>query len=297
MSKLTKAESKLHTKACRLLEKDSLTYDEKVFVLDNWQEGAKHINSLGGAFFTPRGLARDLSIYTPSQGTLIDLCAGIGNLAFHAIDRFEQDRNRGHKLIVCVEINPDYVEVGRKIVSEAVWICADVFTFDTADLLSQFEELNGHPFDFAISNPPFGKSKDVLIPGVTMDLNILAVASELSRCGAFVLPQESCPFKYSGRPHYEPHLHNNFQKFKILTGVDLTCSSIDCSMYRNDWRGVNPNVEIALWDLDEQELETGGKIDIGKWRRTERTAQQQTTISTPVAISSPNNKPNLDLFD
>lgn len=123
MAKLSKPESKLHMEACRLLEKDSLTYDEKVFVLDNWQEGAEHVNALSGAYFTPRGLARDLSIYTPSGGTLIDLCAGIGNLAFHAIDRYEQGRDRGHSLIVCVELNPDYVEVGKKIVPEAVWIC------------------------------------------------------------------------------------------------------------------------------------------------------------------------------
>jgi 2-polyprenyl-3-methyl-5-hydroxy-6-metoxy-1,4-benzoquinol methylase len=29
--------------------------------------------------------------------------------------------------MVCIEKNPDYVAVGRKVVPEATWICADVF--------------------------------------------------------------------------------------------------------------------------------------------------------------------------
>lgn len=147
-----------------------------------------------------------------------------------------------------------------------------VFEIEPTALLASFEELRGHPFDFAISNPPFGRSREILLPGVTVDLNVLAVASELARCGAFILPQESCSFKYSGQQGHEYARPNNFHKFNLMTGIQLTCSSVDCAMYREDWRGVNPNVEIALWDLDEQEDKEGKKIEIevGKWRRSER---------------------------
>ncbi|MEM6617579.1 MAG: hypothetical protein AAF619_13740, partial [Pseudomonadota bacterium] len=46
--------------------------------------------------------------------------------------------------LVCVEINPAFVEIGKKMIPEATWICADVF--DVLDI-----EL-GH-FDCAVSNP------------------------------------------------------------------------------------------------------------------------------------------------
>ncbi|WP_165420444.1 hypothetical protein [Edaphobacter modestus] len=46
MSRLSKQLTALHAQACALLQKDVLTFDERVFVLDHWQEGANHINSL-----------------------------------------------------------------------------------------------------------------------------------------------------------------------------------------------------------------------------------------------------------
>ncbi|MGF6431204.1 hypothetical protein [Bradyrhizobium elkanii] len=62
MAKLTKVEAKAHAEAVVLLNKDVLSYDERVFVLDNWHEGANHINGSAGAFFTPTGLAGDFAI-------------------------------------------------------------------------------------------------------------------------------------------------------------------------------------------------------------------------------------------
>lgn len=263
MSKLTKSEAKLHGQACDLLAKDTLDSSEKEFVLSHWREDAEHVNSLSGAFFTPSTLAWDLSIYAPSNGTLIDLCAGIGQLAYRCVDQYERDRGRGHSKIVCVEINPAYVEVGKKILPDAVWICADIFTAGIDEILA----LNsGHPFDFAISNPPFGRSKDMPLAGVTTDLNVLAIAAKLARCGAFILPQESCPFKYSGNTYYEPRPSSTFDKFYAETGVELTCSSSDCVVFKDDWRGVSPNVEIALFDLDEQ------IVSLEEWASTRRTS-------------------------
>lgn len=53
------------------------------------------------------------------------LCAGIGVLSYAA--QLEcSDRSRCYADITCVELNPHYVEVGKKVVPEATWICADV---------------------------------------------------------------------------------------------------------------------------------------------------------------------------
>jgi hypothetical protein len=52
MAKLTKQQAVLHAQACAYLEKDILTFDERLFVLEHWQESASHINGIAGAFFT-----------------------------------------------------------------------------------------------------------------------------------------------------------------------------------------------------------------------------------------------------
>jgi len=60
--KLSKPQIRAHEQACRLLEKDKLSYDDKLFVIDNWQESANHVNSSMGAFFTPYDLAREINL-------------------------------------------------------------------------------------------------------------------------------------------------------------------------------------------------------------------------------------------
>lgn len=237
MSRLSKSQAKAHAQACELLNKEVLTLEERQFVLDNWQESANHINSVSGAFFTPSALARDLSIYV-GEGSLIDLCAGIGALAFHAIDRFHRNERQR---IVCLELNPDYVAVGRKVVPEATWVCGNVFDLP-ADLGT---------FDYAISNPPFGRMKDLPLSGLPLDLNVVAVAARLARQGVFILPQGSCPFEFSGRQGYLERESEPYESFHARTGVRLYCSSVDCAFHIDAWRGVSPKVEIARFDLDE----------------------------------------------
>lgn len=256
MSKLTKQQAKLHAEACSLLALDrDLSYDERVFVLDNWNESARHINSVLGAYFTPRGLARDLSIYTPDYGSLIDICAGIGTLAFHSIDHSSSVEPRH---IVCVELNPDYVNVGRKLVPEATWIVGDIFdpaTLAAIPLPPNTPDGETAPFDCCICNPPFGRSKPTPLSGVSLDLNMLAFAARyLASFGVFILPQMSCPFEYSGSRNYRLRESNTYEQFFSATGIELTCSSVDCSLYRDDWQGVSPVVEIAIYDLDEQKM-------------------------------------------
>lgn len=274
MSKLTKAEVKTHDKACELLALSrDLTYDERLYVLDNWQESAQHVNSRSGAFFTPSSLARDVSIYTPDGGTLLDLCAGIGTLAFHCIGH--TSNTSPHTRLTCVEVNLDYVKVGRRVVPEAEWVCVDVF-----DLPKYIRRTD---WDCVVCNPPFGRSKDVPVQGVTYDLNVLAVAVRLSQYGVFILPQMSCPFAYSGHQNYQERPSRDFDRFKAKVGdVRLQCSSIDCSMYRDDWEGVSPGVEIVYYDLLDQRLHDVQnsdrykdlvrriEVDVDKWNEAVR---------------------------
>ena len=240
MSKLTKPQIKAHQEACKLLDKDRLSEDEREFVVENWQESATHINSAAGAFFTPLDLAVSFSVEVSGgladNARLIDLCAGIGVLSLACM---WHNRSPGFREIVCVEKNPDYVAVGRKVLPEARWICGDVFDLP-ADL--------GH-FEFAISNPPFGRGGP--IPGVTLDLNVVAAAAPIAEYGVFILPSGSVPFEYSGKPYYRetPSAYERFNKATDLV-LGPSCG-IDCSFAKDQWRGVAPSVEIALCDFRE----------------------------------------------
>ena len=108
MAKLTKAEIKEHNIALRLLEKDVLTFEEKLIVYEKWNESAISLNSEAGAFFTPIDFANDFSLELYNNKSTIDLCAGIGMLSFVAY------HYKDCKDITCVEFNPIYCEIGKK---------------------------------------------------------------------------------------------------------------------------------------------------------------------------------------
>lgn len=222
-----------------MLTQDVLSYDEREYVIDNWQESATHINSAAGAFFTPLDLARSfvLEVTDDKGAAVIDLCAGIGCLSF-ALQERAREWGRGPDRIVCVELNPAYVEVGRKVLPEATWLCADVFSLP---------ELGR--FDHAISNPPFGKGGP--LKGVTLDLNVVAVASQLAPFGTFILPVGSVPFELSGRPSHQARSTSAYERFHKATGIELTPScGIDCDTFRKKWRFAAPRLEIALAEFD-----------------------------------------------
>jgi predicted RNA methylase len=255
VAKLTKVEAKAHQQACEILEKDVLSVDDKLFVLQHWQESAKHINTIAGAFFTPIGLAGDLSVEI--CGTrIIDLCAGIGSLAFWAVDRCWG----APREIVCVELNPEYAAVGRKIVPEARWVVGSVFDLP-ADL--------GH-FDCAIGNPPFGATprdaKGPRFTGKDFELHVIDVASDLADHGAFIVPQKTAGFKYSSCPAggwpstimdgvgsgFEATRSETHDRLLSQTGIRLEPScGIDTGLYARDWHGVSVTTEVVTVDFIE----------------------------------------------
>lgn len=236
MAKIPKDQAKRHKQALDLIHSDkNLSINDRLFILDNFHEGATNMNGLAGAFFTPEGLARDFAIEV-SGGTIIDLCAGIGRLSFAC--------SEGAKRIVCVEQNPEYAEVGKRVVPEADWIVSDVFGIG-----------NIGPFDWAISNPPFGQIKtgsdfDGAYTGGKFEYKVIDLASRLACWGAFIIPQMSAPFRYSGRHYFEQQMDKECRKFMEQTGIvmGMNCG-IDTSVYLSDWKGVSPICEIVVCEF------------------------------------------------
>jgi len=290
MAKLTKVESKAHNKALDLVYSDKqLTFDEKNFVIENYHEGGCVDNTRLSAHFTPVHLAGELSIevYGPR---VLDLCAGIGRLAFEWFHRRCHDRTRPE--VTCVEYNSGYVEVGRRVLPEAHWICGDVFDAEIRRELAQ------QHFDTAISNPPFGtnaaiKGRAPHYTGSQFEYAVIDVASELADFGAFIIPQGITPFIYSGarcyshyrdtRPEPSAKAHHSrvrsgYEKFHGETCIDLTMGcGIDTSIFAEQWRGVRPVVEIVTADFTEARAERAR-------------AQEHQREHTPVAM------PLLDLM-
>lgn len=256
MSKLTKAQAKAHQAACDLLSKDVLTIDERLFVIENWQESAKHINTIAGAFFTPWGLARDFSIEVCGR-RVIDLCAGIGSLSLAYFLKCQFDSRMPE--ITCIEKNPDYLAVGKKVLPEATWIEADVF---------DVPELGLGQFQCAYGNPPFGATprnsrKSAGYSGGEFEYHVINIASKVAEYGTFIVPQMSAPFTYSGKPCYTETNPDRYRDFSEQTGIELGANcGIDTSFYARDWHGVSIAVEIVTCEFKKPQVEPVDQFDL-----------------------------------
>ena len=154
MAKMSKTKLKLHQEAMSLVRSNKeLTMQEKEFILEHYKPYADHNVTDTNAFFTPMVLAQSATIEMPnpdeydSPVRMLDLCAGVGMLSFAYYHYSGYDTRNVE--IVCVELEEEYVEVGKRILPEATWIQGSIM--DT----TIFEELG--KFDCFISNPPFMK--------------------------------------------------------------------------------------------------------------------------------------------
>ncbi|MFE9328353.1 methyltransferase [Nocardia sp. NPDC052278] len=245
MAKLTRQAEQAHRQACQLvnLHRD-LSEDEKQFVLDNYQESTNPAQVLDGAFFTPSKLALHLEMEV-SGPRIIDLCAGIGHLAFACRNTiWEEHGGKPQRQLVCVERNPDFVQVGRKIVPEAIWRCADVLTLRP----------NFRPFDCAISNPPYGRHirRATDAPGYDGSLfeyHVITAAARLARFGTFLVPQTSAPFDFSGVTFRRDNPSLDYHYFTRTTGIVLDGTSTDTTCFDELWHHRPPTTEIVTCDF------------------------------------------------
>ena len=246
MSKLTKAQSKAHRQAEELLKKDTLTHEEIEFIFSHWHEGQAIDQTFAGAFFTPPEMAQDFRIEVDGE-RILDLCAGIGVLSYYAYHFGWYRHDMPKREIVCIERCPRFVEIGKKILPQATWICADVFDFDYSDL--------GH-FDSVISNPPFSNVKTYSKPprytGSKFEYKLIDLAADLGDYGAFIIPQQSAPFDYSNRQHHSHTPSREHSRFFEQTKIRLAAGcGIDTAYFNDNWKQKVPQTEIACCDFTE----------------------------------------------
>ncbi|ECF2231851.1 methyltransferase [Salmonella enterica subsp. enterica serovar Kentucky] len=235
MAKLTKNETKLHQQALDLIHSDKvLTFDECEFIFDNYCGDA--IGSTG-AFFTPNMFSWDFAIDAGNTGSCLELCAGIGRLSFSIYHRYKPER------LVCVELNPEYVEIGKRVLPQAEWVCSDVFQYTSSER-----------FDCVYGNPPFGKVKtsDDYVGSYTgseFEYKVIQYGSAFSDYGVWIVPQGSAGFVYSGARYYERRESSKYKKMAKDTGYVFEAGcGIDTSIYKDEWHGTSVVCEVVCVD-------------------------------------------------
>lgn len=232
MARLSKLQTKLHQQVLELVHSDKqLTFDEKEFILQNYQG-----DGIGGtgAFFTPADLAWDFTIDSGSTGRCLELCAGIGRLSFCQYYRHKPAH------ITCVELNPEYVIIGKRVLPEAEWICGDALTFTSTE-----------KYNVVYGNPPFGKiTTSSALPGKytggEFEYKVIQHGASLAPYGVWIVPQGSAGFIYSGVHCYERRESQKYRKFTEQTGLHFEAGcGIDTSIYRDEWHGTNVVCEVV----------------------------------------------------
>lgn len=245
----SKKEIILHNRAVDRVKNywDTLSFEEQQEALETFHEGIGAAQQTAGAFFTPGQLCRDFILET-FDGNIIDLCAGIGKLSYY------WRHYGGFKgKITCVEINPDYVEIGKAILPDAEWICGSVVDEDLV------KELVGRgKFDLAISNPPFGNvlsgkgGEWLKYQGSDFEFKVIEVASMLADHGTFILPQMSTPFRFSGRDYFSMETTAKLAKFAadFPYEMEFNCG-IDTSFAKTMWKNTAVITEIVTYNFTQ----------------------------------------------
>ena len=236
MARVTKKESQLHLKVMELVHSDrQLAEDDKEFIFNNYRG-----DGIGatGAFFTPEMLAWDFILDAGCSDDCIELCAGIGRLSYYQFMRNKPSH------ITCVELNPEYVMIGKRVLPQAEWITGDALQY-TPDRF----------YRVAYGNPPFGKIKTSeaytgRYTGSEFEYKIIDRAREYSSYGVWIVPQGSAGFKYSGHTYYDRSIQSaKYIKFEKDTGLILHPGvGIDTSIYRDQWNGTKVTCESVLVD-------------------------------------------------
>jgi predicted RNA methylase len=219
MSKLTKAQTRLHNEALARLGKDRLTDEDREFIFTHWHPGTVTNTARNAAFFTPVALALDFEFDAHSHGRILDACAGIGVLSW-AISVRRAYGGKTRPDITAIERNSAYIEIGRKLLPWVNWIHADIFDLPDLGL--------GH-FDSVISNPPFGRmnapSRKFRYMGAAFELALIDMLADHADYGAFIIPQMSAPFEFSGVQCHRRRHTREPEKFEKHTGRYLTISA------------------------------------------------------------------------
>lgn len=232
--KLTKAQLKLQKEVDAVFAKEKLTEDEIEYIYENYNEGMLGDVSIHSAYFTPLDLAYDFALFAPRHGVVVDMCAGFGILSHCAKIRDTYHNDITHQ--ICIERNPAYIEVGKKLLPTADWILGDMFDLNIwKGILKKYGRIDG-----IVSNPPFGKTSKTDIDrswlkykGADLDIASMEIAMKMTDNISMLLPKSSVSFRYSGRPYYEDIENKKIDKLKKESGIQfmMTNPGVDTSVY------------------------------------------------------------------
>lgn len=264
MAKLSRARTKLHDEAMELINSDRpLNGDEIELCYKQYSPMAEHNIGKGGIFFTPPELAWNFYVMSAPKGRVIDLCAGIGVLSWALLlgemNYLATDSPlRGDVTeLVCIEQNQHFVDIGRRLLPQATWICGSVFDKELVTSLGEF--------DSAISNPPYGNipSKKegswLKVKGPAQWMVVELTLRLAYNGGCFILLREDSDYDYRSRPlnpaspvpsyvrGYGLKDESNKKKYleKHFPGVHMMPESIDTEMFIDQWEGAKPDVLIV----------------------------------------------------
>lgn len=257
--KITKKQLKLHEQVEDVLwgSDKLLTWDEQEFVFRNYDPRADHRVGKIQSYFTPYEIAATAMCYVGDDGRkIVDIGAGIGVLSHRVLRYVEWTQNEIE--VWAIELNPEFVRVGKRILPEINWICGDALDKNIWAGLPVFDEI--------ISNPPFGNletdtSTDWIgyqgPGGLTFAAISLLVAHN---GGTLIMPQVQTPYKVSGRKPYDRSPQQC--GFRTKDGKRFKEAYPDCewSVWCEDmtsydgWRGSTPTIEIVTtcdWSIPE----------------------------------------------
>ncbi len=257
MGKISKEVLKRHNKAIEILKQEELSFNDKVYVLENFHEGATNMNNLISAHFTPMSIAKSVEQCT-RYNNFIDLCAGIGALAWQQLRTQQFEDTVGKSIGICIENCTEYYEIGKKIMPEFHWINGSIF--DETVIKEVKEIMKGKDFSI-ISNPPYGiqvktDTKKLLkytgseFEYKAIELGYILGANE----GIFLIPQNSCNFKMTTpNRHNEFNVPNNkYEKFEKQTGLIMTPNiGFSTETFDDNWKDVSIITEIAIFEYEE----------------------------------------------
>ena len=250
MARLTKPQEKKHDEALSLLSLNRKLKDEETeFVFRHYSAMATHRVAKGAIYFTPYEIASELAVMARLQGggRVIDYAAGIGVLTHHMLISEYWDAKPKHH--VCVEIDPEFVEVGKKLLPRVEWVCGNIFDRELVQSLGTFT--------IGIANPPFGvvpslaSGKVWLKAKVPAHLATVELMVRMCQYGGFVImprvDQEYQP--QTGR------LSDALQRLlTAFPGLHVgMCMDLDWDQYPK-WQGANPDtviVDVSVNDMDD----------------------------------------------
>ncbi|WP_228117509.1 MULTISPECIES: hypothetical protein [unclassified Enterobacter] len=125
--------------------------------------------------------------------------------------------------------------IGKRVLPEAEWIIGDALQYSP----DRF-------YDVAYDNPPFSKINTSeaytgRYTGSEFEYKVIEHASTFSSNGAWIVPQGSAGFKYTGHKYYDASVQTataKYQKFVNDTGYTFQLGvGIDTSIYKDEWNG------------------------------------------------------------